>query len=949
MPLQNILITASINSLVSRSYDQRTYVASTNEQSFPIETATGSQAGSWPDFIQDTNYTTNLYVNITQSWSGSNIGPAGIIPFIHTTNEEFFNGEFSGSNYIVSNGNLTDEDCQELLSPTITPIPYIIPSIRLYTSSYIDNTYQGDQLPAFYNTAMLPPGTGKIFLYIRKDEYTLLPGVSYFSIEKIRIEKFDYNGIVIGNDQTLSLQELKQISWIDTTIGASGGKIILDILNITEKSNYFLYDVKFSFKLSNGTVASFWSDPALSMDTAPSFFVLEPYLISTFNNSDCDVLQNNATQSPTSQYRQQVLYDDGSSIPSNINQIIAGNAEPAEVNDYLFNASDSTRPRYSGVRSESPGINQSTTFGGYGTLPNVENRQTYFAHFDYLQDTSDELLDKSAAHILYLFDEEGNVQTPILNTPYYWNLIDNYVSNEKVNIIIEAEENNRITIDNIPIIRSGVIPRVILYSQTGSDPGVIDDIYFGEFSSNPPVIPDYFSKFTTIYPSQIFGSSQYVLNINSTSQPSNNIHLNTTPPNVNTLEIDTTSNATQINLSVNLSYISNRNPFILYPPFLNFNIIGYLEKSTDNGSTWTKIYTDTNILIKSDGYAYFGNYITTTATVKQTVWSIPLDIIPEQGDLYRFQLFNPESSWFLVSILPSTTITVNQFPQPTNASASLASDNYWYTGSNISSGTPKNKISSLQLATAYYENTPIYQRYNPDYNYSPSLPFLIKPFDQIRFEGDEQQTYIIFNADLEKLNIVGDIGSWTPGATPPWTVSNGVATSDGSGIGIVSSPALVDSLVQFEPYTLTFTVNNYTPPGGLTVVGSTGATLANFGITGNGTYSQVVTSSIGGDTSIFFRNNEFLLSTDYFIGDITSVSLTGGDTGSLILTLDRDIVDGTNVNSFMIRRFNPHPNYVVLDTPVIDGLGFLLPEYTTNALSSNFDKIIIEAKENGLY
>lgn len=946
MPLQNILITASINSLVSELYGQRTYIASTNEQSFPIETITGSQAGSWPDFTPDTNYTTNLIVNITQSWSGSNIGPAGIIPFIHTTNEEFFNGEFSGSSYIVSNGNLTDEDCQELLEAPIISFPYQIDSI--YSSSYQDGIYIGDQLNDFYSGAF--PGFGRIAAYLYEDNQTDLPPPAFLkTIQKIKILKLDDNNV----DQTLSLQELKKLTWVDPVIGT----ITLDILNIDESFNYFLYDVKTTIKKSNGTQNEYWFNTVLDSNILD--FIPEPYLTSTFSNSDCDVLQNNAVRLSTSQYHQQVLYDNGSSIPSNINQIIAGNAEPAEVNDYLFNASDSTRPRYSGVRSESPGINQSTTFGGYGTLPNIENRQTYFAHFDYLQDTSDELLNKSAAHILYLFDEEGNVQTPILNTPYYWNLIDNYVSNEKVNIIIEAEENNRITIDNIPIIRAGVIPRVILYSQTGSNPGVIEDIYFGEFNPNAPIIPDYFSKFTTVFPEQTFGASQFVLNIDYTSQPSDNIELNITagPPPPSTLEIKTTSNATQINLSVNLNYLVYNNPIrtlLFNYPFLDFNIIGYLEKSTDNGSTWTKIYTDTNILIRADGSPNGGSGTSffllpkSFQTIKQTVWNIPLNITPEQGDLYRFQLYNPKSTWFLIDILPATTITVNQFPSPTTTSASIAIDNYWYTGSNISSGTPKNKISSLQFATAYYENAPIYQRYNPDFNYSPSLPFLIKPFDQIRFEGDEQQTYIIFNATLEKLNIVGDIGSWTsPGA--PWTVTNGVATSDGSTIGLLTSPILVDPLILNEPYTITFTVNNYTPPGGLTVIGELGNTLANFDITGNGTYSQVITSSLANNTFIYFRNNEFLASTDYFTGDITSVSLTGGDTGSLVLTLDRDIVNGTDVNSFMIRRFNPHPNYVVLDTPVIDGLGFLLPEYTTNALSDNFDRIIIEAKEKGLY
>jgi len=45
MSLQNITITGSIGSIATQSYGQRTYISSTDEQSFPIETITGSNAG----------------------------------------------------------------------------------------------------------------------------------------------------------------------------------------------------------------------------------------------------------------------------------------------------------------------------------------------------------------------------------------------------------------------------------------------------------------------------------------------------------------------------------------------------------------------------------------------------------------------------------------------------------------------------------------------------------------------------------------------------------------------------------------------------------------------------------------------------------------------------------------------------------------------------------------
>ena len=112
MSLQDITITGSIGSIATQSYGQRTYISSTDEQSFPIEHITGSDAKVWPNFVQGENYTVNLVVNVTQSWSGSNVTPLGIVPYVHNTMEEFIDGEFSGSNYVVTDGNLNDAQCE---------------------------------------------------------------------------------------------------------------------------------------------------------------------------------------------------------------------------------------------------------------------------------------------------------------------------------------------------------------------------------------------------------------------------------------------------------------------------------------------------------------------------------------------------------------------------------------------------------------------------------------------------------------------------------------------------------------------------------------------------------------------------------------------------------------------------------------------------------------------
>ena len=228
MSLQNITITGSISSIATQSYGQRTYIASTDEQSFPIEHITGSQAGSFPNFVPGTNYTIDLIVNITQSWTESIVTPLGIVPYVHNTMEEFIDGEFSGSNYVVSNGNLNDAQCEQFLTVNTTPTSY---SVFPYSVYRVNGDVQGvSQFGVFINDLTAPPNGG-ILLFKEDDDFDDVPPlVKYVRITYLKISRFDKE----GNDNTLSLQELTDIRWYDT---GGVGLIDLKVLNITFSSS----------------------------------------------------------------------------------------------------------------------------------------------------------------------------------------------------------------------------------------------------------------------------------------------------------------------------------------------------------------------------------------------------------------------------------------------------------------------------------------------------------------------------------------------------------------------------------------------------------------------------------------------------------------------------------------------------------------------------------------
>ena len=620
MSLQDITITASINSYPTLSYGQKTYIASTDNQSFPIETITGSQAGVWSNFVEGTNYTVDLFVNITQSWSGSNVTPLGIVPYIHNTNDEFFNGEFSGSNYVVTDGDLNDTQCEQFLTVSTTPVSYKV-------FGFFKNSFQ-DPFGVYLNRETAPLN-GEIYIYWDNFSGAQTKGI-YAKISRVD---------ALGNNNTLSLQELKQFSYTDT----AAGKIIFNVVNITEYSTFYFYEVttntttsvptddnfylhalsvsytastlpstplafgvpvistilsssngnwteivdslnefiggkytfgdtpniqlqftsSFKFTTSVTTTVGFgiaeWSPTDIynnslipstyitgtssislpagtynwkitgsgffnsvknyvasivygsdqtitnitasfiitqsqSPESSTNNFVIEPYLLSTFAGSDCDVLLNNYSENDYSRFYREVLYDDGGTTPSNLKQIVSGTAQFAEINDYLYNASANTLPRYNGVRTTSPDFNQYsvdglsneelanfnkgnnyTVFTSYPLFKNgvinVEQTTTYFAYFTSLKSNNPIFKNTTSPIIKYLIREDGEIFTPSTDESAFYNLQGSFETSKKATVTL-LNNNSIIFNDTKSILLSGESYTPILYSLNATN-GII--------------------------------------------------------------------------------------------------------------------------------------------------------------------------------------------------------------------------------------------------------------------------------------------------------------------------------------------------------------------------------------------------------------------------------------------------------------------------------------------
>jgi len=159
MALQDITITGSIGSIPTQSYGQKTYQSSTDDQSFPIEQITGSNGGALPNFNGQYS-TVGLFVNVTQSWTVVEDTKVGLVTSTHNTQDEFINGEYSGSDTIVTTQRLIDEDCIQFLTVNTTEVvydPYFYSSNVTPLSSFLNaNTIPGNrEIYLFWN--YIPP------------------------------------------------------------------------------------------------------------------------------------------------------------------------------------------------------------------------------------------------------------------------------------------------------------------------------------------------------------------------------------------------------------------------------------------------------------------------------------------------------------------------------------------------------------------------------------------------------------------------------------------------------------------------------------------------------------------------------------------------------------------------------------------------------------------------
>jgi hypothetical protein len=183
-----------------------------------IENFSGGTGGSVEEF--------NYVGNVSQSWNETYATPLGEVTVLHNSQEEFYDGEFSGSVILVTTQSLSQPYPLENASFEYTPI--------LYRNSLYGQNNNSTFTEGQFLNSLTTPNQGEILILAPR--YRLFPLPLTKGPAFIKINKIDVNGV----DNTIALGQLTNLL-IKYTTNTSYENY--EVLNINEHSNYYLYEI----------------------------------------------------------------------------------------------------------------------------------------------------------------------------------------------------------------------------------------------------------------------------------------------------------------------------------------------------------------------------------------------------------------------------------------------------------------------------------------------------------------------------------------------------------------------------------------------------------------------------------------------------------------------------------------------------------------------------------
>lgn len=520
--------------------------------------------------------------------------------------------------------------------------------------------------------------------------------------------------------------------------------------------------------------------------------ILDPFITTPFEGTDCDVTYGLVDQTPYSQYRQDIDYSTGATIPTNQQLLISGTATPAQVKDYYYQYKRHILPRYEGSRGQGykynvytpAGIllidNQTLAYEGdksYGTDPLINYQRSFAARFQYIAGYSPERFNTIFAYVTDLVDENGNVFQPKLGSPTYYTLAGSFEQGDRAIVTLLSSQNaSQFSSLNseFPIHKGAQRIEPILYTSNGIE------------GNTTPYNTMSFNYYGVTYDTRLTSSTDFTFT-------------NAKPVEGLGVGYEISSSATPI-----ISYSSVIWPGGAGQSRFNKDSGVYTFGSSDLVNTSVQFELSTDLI----------NY--TTSSAQQIViklqektgstfynkqqWSVTLGpgnlgnprnysyqspnqyqvksnfFFPIPSASYRFTIEAPGAppldptgmeAGAAYAFAAPTQIKLNQQVDAGNADPTVG-DNYFTTGSDRASLTASIALSS-KYKSIFKQVSLTGSGYNP-----VTLPFTPQPGDEIRFNNLEAFTYMIYDVKDPKQEPDGKMKMLI---TPPLPTGSNINTN----------------------------------------------------------------------------------------------------------------------------------------------------------------------------
>ena len=684
--------------------------------------------------------------------------PLGDVTETVSNSHEFYDGEFSGSAVLITNGELNPECDTFKEAPTTEVIYNLSGSFETTTWNFLNKIGGAD-----YQLTNAASGLGKIYAnwqLVKTESATrqLAQGTNYYfkivgfgikipnSLNGVNIEDYIVPSKKIKIlDANFTPSNFTTTGWSvagKQVTGQTSGDFTLIPTSVQKRQAYpsvavggeYFYvetepsDLTFKFFVDVFDPAGDVDDITVAAKGALNT-IFEPFVPQTFQNSDCNPLVNNATDITPSLVYYDVDYANNPNVAVNFGVIMSGSAPKAKIQDFNYHSNRSIIPRYQGSKN---------TSNDYNVLDGaIDATQALFGYFNWVGGTSPEwgngLEDRSVANLRFLLDVNGKIIKPIADSKgINQGIVENNFTEGKIaTLAFDDETGSSAAFSNLlgdhTIFKSGkdVVP--IIYSQTESisnvsPGGYTGSLTFGQGDQNEDTSIDDYRLRAFSDASQLLSNDNTDVEFPYTQYlgDSGSFSSDTTYSNTSTGAGDQPNE-----LGITLEFKAYLQPQFATGTWANTEVVFQFKKNST--------LVGNSVTLRFDSYdgvflSYFDSNVDSNDDIKLVATAVDYD----QGGTPVLQ----NTSFFKVFQTP---------PPGTGAVGPGLSGtpNYWIKGGNLNQpGSERIQPNALG---------PVYGQKQEDITgsgfFGITNDFLLQVGDEFRFQGTETQTYRIIEVD----------------------------------------------------------------------------------------------------------------------------------------------------------------------------------------------------------